>query len=287
MVIPCVTSAGFHFNTSLEQSRPFSAKHTCVGLEAGVPSRRLISKPSFSPIKNFASTKQLCTVISDALIAHTEAYTKADVLHRDVSSSTIKIDEHGRGLLVDWDLPMAVRAPSEFRAGTWQFISAAILFDPLEKEHGLPDDLESFCHVLVYNLVKHRPTKFSQLYAQIEFVFDNFVETHDGTIVGGRGKMNFFAGGELPPKGFKNSLPAPCVEAVEALRALFKPLYNDSEQDAPSPEDVQAIFYRSLSSNRDNDWFADDQSVYVRYAYPPHTRKSSSPSISSRSVCSQ
>ncbi|KAI0050117.1 hypothetical protein FA95DRAFT_1514613, partial [Auriscalpium vulgare] len=248
---------------------------------------RLVVAPLRFPLESFTSTKQLCAVISDAVKAHAEAYTQAHILHRDVSSSTIRFDECGRGFLIDWDLPkLDILAASEprrqWRTGTWQFISGAILMRPAEKEHGLSDDLESFCHVLVYNLVKHRPTKFPQLYSDIDSFFDKFVEMYDGTIVGGAGKVNFFFGGQLHTRGFKGCLPIPCIEAVEALRALFKRLYDDSEdvpsskndsEDVPSSKNVQDIFNTSLDSSRDKEWWVDDHSEYIREAYPPSKRK--------------
>ena len=32
------------------------------------------------------------------------AYTKANILHRDVSAANILIDQAGHGVLIDWDL---------------------------------------------------------------------------------------------------------------------------------------------------------------------------------------
>ncbi|KAI0050114.1 hypothetical protein FA95DRAFT_685140 [Auriscalpium vulgare] len=121
------------------------------------------------------------------------------------------------------------------------------------------------------------PDKFPPivLYAAIDLVFDNFVEMHDGSIVGGMGKEAFFDAGVLKPYGFKDRLPAPCIEAVEALRALFKPLYASAKQtaDTPSSEAVQVIFDTSLDSSRDNEWWPDDGSEYIRDAYPPRKRR--------------
>jgi RIO-like serine/threonine protein kinase len=37
-------------------------------------------------------------------IAHTVAYEKAHILHRDVSAANILITESGSGILIDWDL---------------------------------------------------------------------------------------------------------------------------------------------------------------------------------------
>ncbi|KAI0050113.1 hypothetical protein FA95DRAFT_685061 [Auriscalpium vulgare] len=76
---------------------------------------RLVLETIGSSLENFATTKQLCTAISDALTAHTEAYEKSHVLHRDVSTGNILIDEDGRGFLIDWDLCKDMHAPPQPR----------------------------------------------------------------------------------------------------------------------------------------------------------------------------
>ncbi len=43
-----------------------------------------------------------------SVIAHTEAYDRAQVLHRDVSAGNIMITEEGSGRLIDWDLSKKV-----------------------------------------------------------------------------------------------------------------------------------------------------------------------------------
>jgi RIO-like serine/threonine protein kinase len=42
------------------------------------------------------------------LTAHTMAYEKAHILHRDVSAGNILITENGSGMLIDWDLSKKV-----------------------------------------------------------------------------------------------------------------------------------------------------------------------------------
>ncbi|KIM40750.1 hypothetical protein M413DRAFT_412875, partial [Hebeloma cylindrosporum] len=53
-------------------------------------------------LKTFKSTKQLVTVIADAMEAHDAAFFDAHILHRDISIGNILI-HNGRGLLIDWD----------------------------------------------------------------------------------------------------------------------------------------------------------------------------------------
>ena len=41
--------------------------------------------------------------MSSLALAHGEAYTKARILHQDISLGNIIITENGRGILIDWD----------------------------------------------------------------------------------------------------------------------------------------------------------------------------------------
>ncbi|KAI0037326.1 hypothetical protein FA95DRAFT_1507078, partial [Auriscalpium vulgare] len=51
----------------------------------------------------FSSTKQLCEAVRDAIIAHSVAFEKAHVLHRDVSAGNVMFAPGGNGgLLIDW-----------------------------------------------------------------------------------------------------------------------------------------------------------------------------------------
>ena len=46
--------------------------------------------------------------IDKSVTAHTEAYDRAQILHRDVSAGNILITEEGSGILIDWDLSKKV-----------------------------------------------------------------------------------------------------------------------------------------------------------------------------------
>ena len=87
---------------------------------------RLVLETLGRPLTTFKSTRQLCEVIRDALVgawgswlstglaneisvaAHTEAYDRVQILHRDVSAGNILITEEGSGVLIDWDLSKKV-----------------------------------------------------------------------------------------------------------------------------------------------------------------------------------
>ncbi|THU98063.1 hypothetical protein K435DRAFT_753266 [Dendrothele bispora CBS 962.96] len=120
--------------------------------------RIVLEEVCIGNITGFEDTKELVSVLRDSLIAHTDAYTKAGILHRDVSAGNILITEDRRGLLGDWELSKLVvdlsTARQPQRTGTWQFISAALL--QLHRPcHSLKDDLESFVHVFSWTCLKH------------------------------------------------------------------------------------------------------------------------------------
>ncbi|KAF8798322.1 hypothetical protein BYT27DRAFT_7177818, partial [Phlegmacium glaucopus] len=92
------------------------------------------------------------------VLAHTEAFEKAGILHRDVSVGNIIINDRG-GLLIDWDLSRDIddldkisRQP--FRTGTWQFIAARLLQARESAVHTAADDWESFFHVLSWVVLR-------------------------------------------------------------------------------------------------------------------------------------
>ncbi|KAI0046339.1 hypothetical protein FA95DRAFT_1560215, partial [Auriscalpium vulgare] len=231
-----------------------------------------------APLQRFSSTRQLCVAIYDALTAHAEAYTKAKILHRDVSAGNILIDEDGRGVLIDWDLSRDISLPPgrrrQWRTGTWQFISAALLLDPQAKPHTVSDDLESFCHVLTYMIVKYRPTKYRNLHRKIKHVYDDYVD-EGNVITGGEGKINFFSGGALDAGGLFGMIPKPCFDIIQGLRQLFAPLYAwDTAESAvpPSSSEVMKLFKTHMQASTHVDWLSHkDPAVYVAEAYPPDT----------------
>ncbi|KAF9061043.1 hypothetical protein BDP27DRAFT_1301405 [Rhodocollybia butyracea] len=114
---------------------------------------RLVLDVVGEPFTKCISTHQFAQIISDALQAHYEAYRKAGVLHRDISSGNI-IFFKSRGDLIDWErsikvtgIPPAARTTE--RTGTWQFMSIKLLEDP-DSPHQVRDDLESFFYVMLF-----------------------------------------------------------------------------------------------------------------------------------------
>ncbi|KAL4243689.1 hypothetical protein ABKN59_011161 [Abortiporus biennis] len=107
------------------------------------------------PLSEYLHSYDLIWLILCAFIAHQQAWTRAYILHRDVSATNIVIVEEGGirvALLVDWDLSQHATQfqdkPTQLHQhGTWMFMSALMQKFP-NKEYELSDDLESFIHIL-------------------------------------------------------------------------------------------------------------------------------------------
>ncbi|KAF8967433.1 hypothetical protein BDZ97DRAFT_1697573 [Flammula alnicola] len=119
---------------------------------------RLVLGTVGTSLKQFSSTWQMVNAVKCALLAHWDAVTKANILHRDVSlGNIIMVGEEG--ILIDWELCKRIgRGPTTARCdektGTFQFISARLLMGDTE-EHKTGDDLESFVHVLTMVAIKY------------------------------------------------------------------------------------------------------------------------------------
>ncbi|KAJ7802229.1 hypothetical protein B0H14DRAFT_2893200 [Mycena olivaceomarginata] len=115
------------------------------------------------PLVEFGSTHELVKCILDALQAHSDAWTKARVQHRDVSvGNIILVVDRGitRGLLIDWELSRYESdggASAYERTGTWQFMSARLSSATEPQERELADDLESFLLVLLWVAISYAP----------------------------------------------------------------------------------------------------------------------------------
>jgi serine/threonine protein kinase len=109
------------------------------------------------PIYDFSDNLELLRALYDAIKGHQQLYTKANILHRDISLNNIMIHIHGKhGFLIDLDYAVernVNREPqSPHRTGTLPFMSINIL----EKGHeenfaaGYRDDIESFFYVFLW-----------------------------------------------------------------------------------------------------------------------------------------
>ncbi|KAI0695378.1 hypothetical protein BC835DRAFT_1414894 [Cytidiella melzeri] len=123
---------------------------------------RLVVEELARPLEAYRSSAEMIVVLFHALQGHKDAWTKAEILHRDVSVDNVlrvvdqkdEKDRNVQGILNDWDLckyksDMNQKATPHGRSGTWAFMSAIVLCYPL-KPNDLADDLESFIHVVTY-----------------------------------------------------------------------------------------------------------------------------------------
>ncbi|KAH9017118.1 hypothetical protein EDB83DRAFT_2571598 [Lactarius deliciosus] len=215
---------------------------------------RLVLETLGSPLNTFKSTRELCKVIRDAITAHTGAYERVGILHRDVSAGNILITDNGSGILIDWDLSKKVvkggsgTQRQHSRTGTWQFISIARLQKPSIRPHEVSDDLESFFWVLLYLVAKCRGPK--NLSKQMQIVFDQSDDMDDdGIIRGGRGKLYCLRQGTLGPRIVHGFVQTPCKDIIEDLRSLFNNLYLYVEPLA----DITPSMELDINSDREKD----------------------------------
>ncbi|EKM52418.1 uncharacterized protein PHACADRAFT_198473 [Phanerochaete carnosa HHB-10118-sp] len=117
---------------------------------------RFVTKEVGRPLEDYDNAIHLLEVVGMALLAHKEAWEKAEILHRDVSVGNIMIGiERGTAFLNDWDLckyKEDLTKPASDLAGisgTWPFKSAMALGYPL-KPPEVADDLESFIYVILF-----------------------------------------------------------------------------------------------------------------------------------------
>ncbi|KAF9262618.1 hypothetical protein L218DRAFT_394084 [Marasmius fiardii PR-910] len=160
---------------------------------------RLVFKECGRDVRNANSVGEMISAIHDSIVAHKDAYEKARILHRDISIGNIVILPDGTGRLIDWDLCKSLddKTPRQGqRIGTWEFISAKLLSSDTSK-HELVDDLESFFHVLSWQVLKyvqHKMDKF-RLMEMIQTTYKQVLPQIDDTPPqGGLSKNAFFEG---------------------------------------------------------------------------------------------
>src|SRR5580693_197572 len=206
-------------------------------------------------------------------VAHTAAYDKTRILHRDVSAGNILITDNGGGILIDWDLSKKVKEyvdpkPRQhsrtvgYRSrshlfyeklilaqGTWQFISVARLLDPRSTPHQISDDLESFFWVLLYQIIRGRDEKKEFRQAMVD-VFDQYESVKRNRSRGGKGKLNVLGGTELKRQVIMGlTYKTPCSAIIEELRALFNDFYLHVSYWKPPQPEVQAMYAKMMEDD--------------------------------------
>ncbi|KAI0359376.1 hypothetical protein OH77DRAFT_1517852 [Trametes cingulata] len=152
---------------------------------------RVVVEEVAMPLSEFQCGRQLVQAVLDCIMGHWDATTKAQILHRDVSGGNVLIlpkvsydrqteqtSVKWRGLLADWEMskPISdkeqVRRPRQPpRTGTWQFLSVGML-SHYPKAPDIPDELESFFYVILYNAVRYLHSNCENPAAWIEAFFD-------------------------------------------------------------------------------------------------------------------
>ncbi|KAA1467249.1 hypothetical protein DENSPDRAFT_832253 [Dentipellis sp. KUC8613] len=199
---------------------------------------RLVLDTVGRSLKSFRSTKEMVDAVFDALIAHWDAYDRAEILHRDVSGGNILIVDEGektKGILIDWDLSKGKKAQPTARrkwrtvSRTWQFISAALLVNT-SKLHEYCDDLESFAHVITYFILRYRPWTIKLYRRRMYEMFDQAEEDENGEIVGGEGKLHFFGNTEFDATSLENAMPSHLAGLINDLRLQSPDLFRSIRQ---------------------------------------------------------
>ncbi|TFY58525.1 hypothetical protein EVG20_g8114 [Dentipellis fragilis] len=193
---------------------------------------RLVLETIGRPLKDFKSTKEMVRATYHAFLAHWDAYSLANILHRDISGGNILIVEDKdttRGILIDWDLSKDRDAPPEprrnWRTGTWQFMSAGILRNRF-KLHEYQDDMESFLHVVSYHSLRYRPCTLITYNSDMYDMFEAAEERDDSEeVIGGKGKLHFFGYTLLRPHELKKTLPSPLADLINEIRKPFRYFY--------------------------------------------------------------
>ncbi|KAI9065691.1 hypothetical protein FKP32DRAFT_1590337 [Trametes sanguinea] len=142
---------------------------------------RMVVQEVTLPLSQFSCGRQLVSIIIDCVKAHGAAFEKSKIMHRDISGGNIlihptvqQVGEDGQslgviweGLLSDWELSKPLSIPDSLqppcqppRTGTWPFLSVAML-SAKPKAVELPDELESFFHVLLYYAVRYLNSNLS------------------------------------------------------------------------------------------------------------------------------
>ncbi|KAI0791329.1 hypothetical protein C8Q75DRAFT_732431 [Abortiporus biennis] len=161
-------------------TRTLTQEYITVGRYHNLQHYRLVLGEIGRPLCEYRSEDSLLRYILHILYAHWSAWTKAGILHGDISPNNIVLVENSSGttvaILIDWDLckykeDIMKESPTQSqqsnRSGTYVFMSALLLNFP-KKRHELSDDLESIIHLINWfaldyhqHDLSHRPDDFA------------------------------------------------------------------------------------------------------------------------------
>ncbi|GJE93365.1 hypothetical protein PsYK624_095240 [Phanerochaete sordida] len=223
---------------------------------------RLVTKQVGLMLETYKDSPELLSILSQALLAHWQAWTLAGVLHRDVSVGNIMIDaETGEGFLNDWDLAkfkkdMDNLVPASEPAGisgTRPFKSALALQYP-RKPPEVADDIESFVHVANYMGMRFHWHQYSPkdgkvpktrrdrdafnnantvLVTRVNAYFFDDEPVGRGYLIGGRTKLKAIQTNELPIAFKRHRGNKPLIEQFLTLAwQLLHRHYSELDFDA-------------------------------------------------------
>ncbi|KAI0947737.1 hypothetical protein AcW1_009421 [Taiwanofungus camphoratus] len=253
---------------------------------------RLVTAEVGRPLSDFRKGRELVKVMYDCLIGHQQAVEKANILHRDISAGNLLIveyeiiDSNGRktiewrGMLNDWELSKPLytnageggqRQPD--RTGTWQFTSAKLLKKP-DRAAEVPDELESFLHVLLYMGIKYLPHNCPDVGA---FMYEYFDEARlcNGQYICGRRKWEAMRHGEIDvgmqdePLTFQmhndgredqDGQDHPLNALLDDILKLFKASYRVLAYDNGLERKMRSLNKITTQYDADYDGFSDGES---------------------------
>ncbi|EIW53195.1 uncharacterized protein TRAVEDRAFT_52329 [Trametes versicolor FP-101664 SS1] len=206
--IPTLLGGGDVLDEAKRPQRTLITESRWEDTSSGRIHARLVFRDVCRPLESFRDTRELVSIVYDALQAHKVAWERHGVLHCDISVGNILILDvpnidsaaHGLdtkvvGLLCDWD---GARTRAEVvhpeasesqltRLGTWQFVSGGLLWYR-RKPYLLSDDLESVYHVLNWCALKYLPHELTDAPDHLRRAMQDFYDTD----FGGKGSFEKF-----------------------------------------------------------------------------------------------
>ncbi|VDC07240.1 unnamed protein product [Peniophora sp. CBMAI 1063] len=303
--VECAGEVRWKADNAVQRTRTNEFSNATGGTVHPLSHYRILFKDIGRPVYRFESTKQMVTALSHAIKAHSVAYEKAHMLHRDISPGNILIKRNGDGMLIDWDLSLyidsrkdaASRGPRMlWRTGTWAFASVMLLSRPFERAHSLSDDLESFFWVLLFLVLRYRysPVQRTSMQSDVDFqsymleLFESKTIGSDGITLGGRQKRNFLADLYDEPSdadimlmkdALNKFIPRPLSGLIITLRKELNNLY-EALHAYRKAMNRAAIAAKLAAADADEETDDDDGETLPRPARLQPTPSSSLPPVS-------
>ncbi|VDC04368.1 unnamed protein product [Peniophora sp. CBMAI 1063] len=207
-------------------------------------------------LRTFRNPRELVQVLHDATDALQKAHDKG-ILHRNLTASSIGIDNQGRGRVMNWDWTDVVTrnlssARTRSRPISLQFSSAEQLQQPWERPHLLRDDLESIIHLLWFHALRYLPHAYTQkmtrstILQAMRHIYESAAVNSENEIEAGRDKGAFLGGKHTLNEdelGGGVIQPALLWRVMRSSRRIFHPLYATRpvvEEDM-EPEDLEGV----------------------------------------------